>query len=86
MASKLYVGGLPYSTTDEELKDEFSKAGEVASAMVIKDRMTGRSKGFGFVEFTTDEGAQSGISMFNGKDFGGRSLTVSEARPMEPRN
>jgi RNA recognition motif-containing protein len=86
MASKLYVGGLPYSTTDDELKNEFSKAGEVVSAMVIKDRMTGRSKGFGFVEFATAEGAQSGISLFNGKDFGGRTLTVSEARPMEPRN
>ncbi|MCE9629019.1 MAG: RNA-binding protein [Candidatus Vogelbacteria bacterium] len=85
MANKLYVGGLPYSTTDDEFKNAFSQAGTVTSAMVIKDRMTGRSKGFGFVEFATDEEAQKGIELWNGKDFGGRNLTVSEARPMEPR-
>lgn len=86
MANKLYVGGLPYSTTDDEFKTAFAPAGNVVSAMVIKDRMTGRSKGFGFVEFATDEEARKGIELWDGKDFGGRKLTVSEARPMEPRN
>lgn len=85
MAKKLYVGGLPYSTTDTELKDAFSKAGAVSSAIVIMDKMTGRSKGFGFVEFASDEDAQKAIDMWNGKDFGGRSITVNEARPMEDR-
>lgn len=85
MAKKLYVGGLPYATTDAELKDAFSKAGAVSSAVVIMDKMTGRSKGFGFVEYASDEDAQKAIDMFNGKDFGGRTLTVNEARPMEDR-
>ena len=85
MAKKLYVGGLPYSTTDNELKDAFSQAGAVSSAIVIMDKMTGRSKGFGFVEFASDEDAQKAIDTFNGKDFGGRSITVNEARPMEDR-
>lgn len=85
MAKKLYVGGLPYSTTDAELKDGFSQAGSVTSAVVIMDKMTGRSKGFGFVEFASDEEAQKAIDMFNGKDFGGRTITVNEARPMEER-
>ena len=85
MAKKLYVGGLPYATTDVELKDAFAQAGSVASATVIMDKMTGRSKGFGFVEMTSDEEAQTAIDMWNGKDFGGRTLTVNEARPLEPR-
>ncbi len=85
MAKKLYVGGLPYSTTDNELKDAFAQAGSVSSAIIIMDKMTGRSKGFGFVEFANDEDAQKAIDMWNGKDFGGRSLTVNEARPMEER-
>lgn len=85
MAQKLYVGGLPYSTTDQELNAHFSQAGTVASATIIMDRMSGRSKGFGFVEMNSEEEAQNAISMFNGKDFGGRTLTVSEARPMEDR-
>ena len=85
MAKKLYVGGLPYSTTDAELKDAFSQAGTVTSAVVIMDKMTGRSKGFGFVEMSSDEEATKAIDMFNGKDFGGRSITVNEARPMEDR-
>ncbi|PIR82205.1 RNA-binding protein [Candidatus Kaiserbacteria bacterium CG10_big_fil_rev_8_21_14_0_10_59_10] len=85
MAKKLYVGGLPYSTTDAELKDAFSQAGTVESATVIMDKMSGRSKGFGFVEMSTDEEAQAAIDQFNGKDFGGRSITVNEARPMEER-
>lgn len=88
MAKKLYVGGLPYSTTEDELRDAFSQAGTVSSASIIMDRMTGRSKGFGFVEMASDEDAQKGIDLWNGKDFGGRTLTVNEARPMEerPRN
>lgn len=85
MAKKLYVGGLPYSTTDAELKDAFSQAGAVTSAVVIMDKMTGRSKGFGFVEFANDDDAQKAIDQFNGKDFGGRSITVNEARPLEER-
>ncbi len=85
MAKKLYVGGLPYSTTDNELKDAFAQAGAVSSAIIIMDKMTGRSKGFGFVEFANDEDAQKAIDLWNGKDFGGRSLTVNEARPMEER-
>jgi cold-inducible RNA-binding protein len=85
MAKKLYVGGLPYSTTDAELKDAFSQAGAVASAVIIIDKMSGRSKGFGFVEMSSDEEAQKAIELMNGKDFGGRTLTVNEARPMEER-
>lgn len=85
MAKKLYVGGLPYSTTDVELKDAFAQAGSVTSAVVIMDKMSGRSKGFGFVEMSSDEEAQKAIEMMNGKDFGGRTLTVNEARPMEER-
>src|SRR3989344_8456148 len=81
MAKKLYVGGLPYSTTDDELKEHFVQAGSVESATVIMDRMSGRSKGFGFVEMASDEEAQKAIEMFNGQDFGGRNLTVNEARP-----
>lgn len=86
MAKKLYVGGLPYSSTDDELRDAFAQAGNVVSAVIIMDKMSGRSKGFGFVEMATDEEAQKAIDMWNGKDFGGRTLTVNEARPMEPRN
>ncbi len=85
MAKKLYVGGLPYATTDAELKDAFSQAGSVESAVVIMDKMSGRSKGFGFVEMATDDEAQAAIDQFNGKDFGGRTITVNEARPMEER-
>ena len=85
MAKKLYVGGLPYATTDVELKDAFAQAGAVSSAVIIMDRMTGRSKGFGFVEMTSDEEAMKAMEMWNGKDFGGRTLTVNEARPMEAR-
>lgn len=85
MAKKLYVGGLPYSTTQDELKDHFAAAGEVESATILTDKMTGRSRGFGFVEMATDEGAAKAIEMFNGQDFGGRRLTVNEARPMEAR-
>lgn len=85
MAKKLYVGGLPYSTTDEQLREAFSESGEVSSATIIMDKMTGRSKGFGFVEFANDGDAQTAIDRWNGADFGGRSLTVNEARPLEAR-
>ncbi len=85
MSKKLYVGGLPYTATQDELKNAFSQAGAVESATIITDRMTGRSKGFGFVEMSNDEDAQKAIEMWNGKDFGGRNLTVNEARPLEPR-
>lgn len=81
MARKLFIGGLPYRTTNDELRDAFAKAGEVASASVVTDRETGRSRGFGFVEMQNDADADTAISMWNGKDFGGRTLTVSEARP-----
>ena len=85
MAKKLYVGGIPYSSTDQSLKDAFSQAGTVTSASIIMDRMTGRSKGFGFVEMSSDSEAQAAIDMWNGKEFEGRNLTVSEARPMTER-
>ena len=82
---KLYVGNLPYSTTSDDLRNTFAAAGAVASATVIIDKMSGRSKGFGFVEFENDADADKAIEMFNGKDMEGRPLTVNEARPMAPR-
>lgn len=85
MATKLYVGNLPWSATQESLKEEFSKAGTVISTSIITDKMTGKSRGFGFVEIE-DADAANAINMFNGKDMGGRALTVNEARPMVPRN
>lgn len=85
MATKLYVGGIPYTTQEDTLKEYFSQAGNVESAVIIMDKMSGRSKGFGFVEMSTKEEADNAISMFNDKDFEGRKLTVNEARPMEPR-
>lgn len=85
MAKKLFVGNLAWSVRDESLKETFSAAGNVESASVITDKMTGRSKGFGFVEMATDEEAQKAVEMFNGKEIEGRALTVNEARPMEPR-
>ncbi len=85
MAKKLYVGGISYGTNQDTLKSHFAAAGSVVSASIIMDKMTGRSKGFGFVEMTTDEEAANAVSMFNGKELDGRTLTVNEARPMEPR-
>lgn len=85
MAKKLYVGGLSYNTTDATLKDTFSAAGTVESATIIIDKMTNRSKGFGFVEMSSEEEAQKAIEMFNGKELDGRKVTVNEARPMEAR-
>ncbi len=85
MNKKLYVGGLSYDTTEDSLKEAFSKAGTVESAVVITDKMSGRSKGFGFVEMSSEEEAQKAIEMWNGKEFEGRNLTVNEARPMKER-
>ncbi|PJC47622.1 MAG: RNA-binding protein [Parcubacteria group bacterium CG_4_9_14_0_2_um_filter_35_11] len=85
MAKKLYVGGLSYETTENTLKETFSKAGTVGSATIIIDKMSGRSKGFGFVEMSSDEEAQKAIEMFNGKELDGRTITVNEARPQESR-
>ncbi|GBR74645.1 RNA-binding protein [Candidatus Termititenax aidoneus] len=82
---KLYIGGLAYATTDDSLKAGFSAAGTVVSAKVIIDRATNRSKGFGFVEMSTPEEAAKAIELFNGKEFDGRNIKVSEARPQEPR-
>lgn len=85
MANKLYVGSLPYSTTDDRLKEVFSQAGTVVSASVIIDKMSGRSKGFGFVEMSTDEEAAKAIETLNGSDLDGRNIVVNEARPMTER-
>jgi len=85
MAKKLYVGGIAYATSDSALRDAFAQAGAVVSATIIMDKMTGRSKGFGFVEMSNDDEAAAAIEMWNGKELDGRKLTVNEARPMEPR-
>lgn len=85
MGNKLYVGNLPYTVRDEDLNQAFSAFGDVASAKVMMERDTGRSKGFGFVEMGSDADAQSAINGMNGQSLGGRSLVVNEARPMEPR-
>lgn len=85
MGKKLYVGNLPFSATDQSLIDKFSECGTVESARIITDRDTGRSKGFGFVEMSSDTEATEAINKFNGSDFDGRPLTVNEAKPMAPR-
>lgn len=85
MAKRLFVGGLPFTTTEQELQDMFSKAGKIVSVKIITDKFTGRSKGFGFVEFETDDEAKKAIEMFNQADLGGRKIAVNEARPMEER-
>ncbi|MFN8376324.1 MAG: RNA-binding protein [Anaerolineae bacterium] len=85
MAKKLYVGNLAYATTQEQLEALFSQAGDVQAVTVITDRETGRSKGFGFVEMATEEGAQEAIKRFNGTSLDNRTLTVNEARPREER-
>ena len=84
--SKLFVGGISYSTDEEALKNAFSQAGTVVSVSIITDRDSGRSKGFGFVEMSSDEEAQAAIKMFDGKDLDGRTLKVDVARPPKPRN
>lgn len=86
MGKKLYVGNLPFSATDQILSDTFSQCGKVESAKIIIDRESGRSKGFGFVEMSTDSEAADAMSKFNGADYEGRAMTVSEARPMAPRD
>ena len=85
MGTKLYVGNLSFRTTSDELREAFSAAGTVESASVIEDRETGRSRGFAFVEMATPEEAAAAIEQFNGKDFGGRNLTVNEAKPRADR-
>jgi len=85
MGNKLYVGNLPFSATDDSLREMFGQAGQVESARIITDRDTGRSKGFGFVEMSTEQEASEAINKFNGTELDGRSLTVNEARPMAPR-
>ena len=85
MNKRLFVAGLPFSSTDEDIKTHFSAAGVVTLVQIITDKMTGRSKGFGFVEFEKEEEAVKAIEMFNETDFGGRKLIVAEAKPMEKR-
>lgn len=86
MGKKLYVGNLPFNATEQNLTDTFSECGTVETAKVITDRDTGRSKGFAFVEMSTDEEAQNAINKFNGQDYGGRPMTVNEAKPQAPRD
>ncbi len=85
MGKKIYVGNLPFSATNESLSEMFATFGDVSSSKIVTDRDTGRSKGFGFVEMSDSAEADSAIESLNGKDMGGRALTVNEARPMEPR-
>ena len=85
MSTKLYVGNLAFQTTSQELQELFGQAGTVQSASVVEDRDTGRSRGFGFVEMSSQEEATSAIAQFNGKEVGGRALTVNEAKPRENR-
>ena len=85
MGTKLYVGGLPYSTTEQQLQELFSQHGSVTSAKVITDKFTGQSRGFGFVELATGEEAQKAITALNGTQMDGRTITVNEAKPQEKR-
>ncbi len=85
MNKRLYVGNLNYTVTNESMQEWFAQAGQVVSAMVIFDRQTGRSKGFGFVEMATEEEAKKAIEMFHEQEYQGRKMTVNEARPMQPR-
>jgi RNA recognition motif-containing protein len=83
---KLFVGGLNFKTTEETLAEAFAKAGKVLSAVVIMDRLTNRSKGFGFVEMEDDDAAEKAIAMYNNQELDGRRVVVNEARPLERRN
>ena len=85
MATKLYVGNLPFNTTENELQELFSQAGAVQEVMLMQDKFTGKSRGFAFVTMGSDQDAQNAISQLNGKTLEGRALTVNEARPREPR-
>ena len=86
MSKKLFVGGINYDSSEDALAEYFGQAGTVESAVIITDKMTGRSKGFGFVEFNSDEEAEKAVEMFNEQEFEGRKLTVNEARPPRPRD
>jgi len=86
MSKRIYVGGLPFNTTEEEMKTLFATHGEVTSAKLITDRDSGQSRGFGFIEMSNDTEALAAMEKLNGTDFGGRKLTINEARPMEPRS
>ncbi|OFZ81705.1 MAG: RNA-binding protein [Bdellovibrionales bacterium RIFOXYD1_FULL_53_11] len=86
MGKKLYVGNLPFSATEQVLTEKFSQCGTVESAKIISDRDTGRSKGFGFVEMSSDAEATAAIGKLNGTDYEGRPMTVNEAKPMVPRD
>jgi RNA recognition motif-containing protein len=85
MSKKLYVGNIPYETNENDLEQLFAEAGPVESVNVVRDRETGRARGFAFVEMATDEGAQAAVSQLHDRSFGGRRLTVNEARPQTPR-
>lgn len=85
MSKKLFVGNVPYTITEDDLKTAFSEAGEVESVAIITDKMTGRPRGFVFVEMATEEGAQKAIELMNGRDVGGRALNVNLAKPREDR-
>ena len=85
MATKLFVGGLAWATTSDKLREFFEDAGKVVSANVITDKFTGKSKGFGFVEMSSDEEAKAAIEKLNGQNLDGRTIVVNEARPLQPR-
>jgi cold-inducible RNA-binding protein len=85
MGAKLYVGNLPYNVTEERLQEHFAQHGSVVSARIIADKVSGRSKGFGFVEMSSEQEGEKAISALNGTDFEGRNIVVSEARPQAPR-
>lgn len=85
MNKRLFVGGIPYAATEDQIKDYFAKMGTVVSCNIITDKYTGRSKGFGFVEMATEEEAKKAMEAYDGQDFEGRKITVKEARPMEDR-
>jgi len=85
MSKRIYVGGLPFKTTEEEMNALFATYGQVTSAKLITDKYSGQSRGFGFVEMPNDEEAMAAMEKLNGSDFGGRKLTINEARPMEAR-
>lgn len=85
MAAKLFVGSLPFATTSDQLREMFAKVGQVVEANVVTDKMTGRSRGFGFVEMASDEDVKKAISQLNGSEVDGRKIFVSEARPQAPR-
>ena len=86
MSRKLYVGNIPFETNENDLQALFAEVGPVESVNVVRDRETGRARGFAFVEMSTDEGAQAAVSQLHDRSFGGRRLTVNEARPQTPRS